>query len=218
MASKNPISTKKKIKNEKSSGEKVPKPDSAWFNGRMHDLGLNRKALADVFGTDEYMISRMISGRRPVRIPEALTWARTLRVPVTVILKRLGYDAPEATVALVGIMRANGRVSYLPPGQQSTAPAPAENDDRMVAIQVESDQTALAIYHGEILYYCPAEKVDPTAYGRLGVITADGLTSPVVGVLDRGTVHTSRIVLFGGAETLQVSGVLTAAPILWRRA
>lgn len=204
----------KAIPNEKSK----PRVDADWFRNRMADLDITPQRAADHFSTYPAMVWRMTSGHRKLTPHEICEWARLLKVSVAVILRRLGEDPPAVTVPVIGIVREHGRVSILPPAAQRRADAPGNSMQPLVALDVDTAQTALALYDGSALYYEPASVVRADAFGRLAIIELGDHAAPIVGVLDRGSVGRGRIVVFGGTETLESSQIISATPVRWIRA
>ena len=206
--------TKKTAKRPKLTN----KPDERWFVKRMDEIGVGKQDAARHFGTYTNMVWRMITGHRPVRVAEAIEWAKFLKVPVSVALVRFGYDVPRVTVPVVGVMRKSGRVSTLPPNQQTRVDAPDDLSAAMVAIRVEGTHSALAIFDGNYLFYEPSQVVRADSYGRLSVVEFGDYPAPMVGIVDRAGVGKGRVTLFGGDDTVESDMMISATPILWMRA
>ena len=148
-----------------------------------------------------------------------MTELETFRREAWIALRRLGVDIPPATVPVIGVLRGNARVSILPPDKVANVESPRLPPGPLVALQIETSQTALAIYHGGLLYYEPSEVVLPGAFGRLSVVELGDVPAPVVGVIDRGrSIKGGRVTVFGGLETIESDQLQSAAPILWQRA
>jgi hypothetical protein len=209
-----PKAAKKAAKKTKTTN----KPDERWFVKRMDELGLGKQDAARHFGTYTNMLWRVMSGARPVRVGEVIEWAKFLKVPVSVVLVRFGFDVPRVTVPVVGVMRKTGRVSVLPPNQQTRVDAPDDLSAAMVAIRVEGAHSALAIFEGSYLFYEPSNIVRADSYGRLSVVEFGDYPAPLVGVVDRADVGRGRVTLFGGLDTIESEMMISATPVLWTRA
>jgi len=197
--------------------EKDKSPDQEWFKRRMDEIGLSVTAAAEAFETYPNMIWRMTSGARTVRPDEICTWARLLNVGVATILQRLGESPPVLTVPLIGRVRANGRITQYPPGHVRRVDAPADAALETVAVDVDAPNSTLQIYDGSTLYYEPADVIVAEAFGRLSVIGTGDNPAQIVGVLDRASRGKSRILIFGGSETVESSHVISATPVRWTR-
>jgi hypothetical protein len=203
---------------KKSAAKKTNKPDEAWFAKRMDELGIGRQDAAKHFKTYPNMLWRVMTGHRPVRVQEVIDWAIYLKVPVSVALVRFGFQVPRATVPVVGLMRKTGRVTVLPPNQQTKIDAPDDLSAAMVAIRVEGAHSSLAIFDGSYLFYEPSDIVRVDAFGRLSVVEFGDYPAPLVGVVDRAAVGKGRVTLFGGEDVVESDMMISATPIRWQRA
>lgn len=210
----------KATKSAKTKGRKLAqrKPDEEWFNVRMDELGLTRAQAAKHFGTYPNMLWRVMSGMRPVRVQEVIDWAVFLKVPVSVVLTRFGFHVPRAQVPVIGVMRKSGRVTVLPPNQQTKVDAPDDLSANLVAIRVEGAHSALAIFDGSYLFYEPSKIVRTDAIGRLSVVEFGDYPAPLVGVVDRATIGKGRVTLFGGEDIVESEMMISATPVRWQRA
>lgn len=202
----------------KTVTKKAAKPDSAWFEKRMDELGISRQRAAKHFGTYPNMLWRVMTGARPVRVQEVIDWAVYLQVPVSVALVRFGFHVPRATVPVVGVVRKSGRVSPLPTQQQSKVDAPDDLSAAMVALRVEGAHSPLAIFDGAYLFYEPSQIVRTDSFGRLSVVEFGDYPAPMIGVVDRAAVGKGRVTLFGGSDTVESEMMISATPIRWQRA
>lgn len=193
-------------------------PDSAWFDARFRELGLLKSEGARALGMDGNVFGRCLSGRRKVQIGEAIALARLLRVPFSEMVRRLGHVLPRDTVPVVGYVNDRARISQPEPGMDLRVEAPTDSDAATVAVIVRAPNSRLAIHDGMILYYEPAEVVRPDAFGRLSIIETSQPGAPLVGILDRGSIGRARVLVYGGIETLEPEGLISATPVRWQRA
>ncbi|MGQ0673526.1 MAG: hypothetical protein ACT4N2_11725 [Hyphomicrobium sp.] len=159
---------------------------------------------------------RIFRGSRQPSISDAILLAKNLQVPLSLILRKLGYDLADSTLKAIGRVNEFGRVSFLPPNLQSQVPAPGATEPGTVALIVEASNTPLAMYDGEVFYYAPSTVIRPDAIGRLSVIEMDDMSAPVIGVLDRARVGRGRVVVFGINEVVESERLISATPIRWR--
>ena len=194
----------------------APPADVVWFEERFEALGLTRAVLDRELGYYENYIGRIFSGQRKASIADAVFLAKRLKVPVQTIVRRLGYALADATVPVIGRVNEHGRIVSILPAHQAQVPFPPGMETETVAVVVETAQTALAVYDGQILYYTPSKIVRPDAFGRLSVIECADHSAPIVGILDRARVGRGRVVILGGTETLESEQIVSATPIRWK--
>lgn len=199
-------------------GKWKPDPDERWIKTRMHELGKSVEEAAKFFDTYTNMVWRMTSGSRPVRPDELARWATFLEVPFPEAARRFGIDVPPSTVSLIGVLRANGRVTLYPPNQQKRVEAPTDGGPELVCVVVESPQSALAVWDGTFLYYEPTKVFRADAFGRLSVVEFGDVGAPIVGFLDRASVGRARVTVFGSSEVIESAQPISATPVKWTRA
>lgn len=195
-----------------------PSANVPWFSERAKEIGLSfAKISLDVMGHKD-LLGRTLKGDRGFKPAELVALSKLLKVPLVALYRQLGYDVEGATCTIIGTINAQSRVSPLPPNQQLTIACPTELESKLVALRVDAPHSVLAIYHGTIFFYSPADKVRPDAFGRLSVVELGDHTSAIVGVLDRASVGRGRVVLFGTQESIESDEIISAAPIRWQRA
>ncbi len=191
-----------------------------WVEDRQRTLGLSVAALAEALGTYPNMVWRIMSGARRVTPQEICTLAGVLRVPVTVLMRRWGFDVPSVSVPVIGEVNAAGRVSTFPAGQGGEVPSPDDSRNELVALRVRSAESAYPLFDGYHFFYEPGQRVEPGAFGRLSVLELGTHTAPIVGVLDKTSVTRVSVAVWGlkGAERVEDYTLVSAKPVLWMRA
>lgn len=169
------------------------------------------------FGTYKNMLWRIFTGHRPVRVSEVIEWAIFLQIPVSVALVRFGFSVPRAQIPVIGVMRKSGRISVLPPNQQTRVDAPDDLSAAMVALRVEGAHSALAIFDGSYLFYEPSPIVRTDSFGRLSVVEFGDYPAPLVGVVDRAAMGKGKVTLFGGDDVIESEMMISATPVRWIR-
>lgn len=192
--------------------------DTAWFDSRFRSLGILKREGAAALGMDDNVLGRCLSGRRKVQIGEAIALAELLRVPFSEIVRRLGHKLPAATVPVVGYVNERARIGPVGSEHELRVEAPTDSDAATVAVIVRASHTRMAVHDGTILYYEPASLVRPDAFGRLSIIETSQSGPAVVGILDRGSIGRVRILVYGGSDTLEPEGLISATPVRWQRA
>lgn len=206
----------KRLKNDSDTNIGIPKPDQEWFRRRIKSRGLLNKDVAEAFGVHPNKVWMMIAGEKGIKPVEMLTWARILGVPVPVVWRAFGLPWPDITVPVAGLIRADGRVT--PEAGERSAPAPVDDPAGLAALAVGHDVPALGLRRGAFLYYRPVDRMDVSAVGRLAVVGLGDQPAPVVGVLDATALGRVRVVVLGGAEVVESTEPISAAPVEWVRA
>lgn len=194
------------------------RPDIEWFDAQLDRRGLNRTGLSVQFdpGAKNWLNKILMSERR-MQLSEVAWVAKRLGVPGAEIIRRLGYDLPGAEVPVIGTVTAHSRISIVPPLEQDKVPAPPGASERMVALRVEADQSALSLYSGVLMYYVPCEKVRPDSFGRICVCELGDSAAPIVGCIDRASLGRSKIILLDGKSVIETAELEAAAPIEWTK-
>lgn len=194
------------------------KVDRKWFEARIGQAGLSMARLSKQIMGHDGLLRRTFAGERRAQVEEMLALADALSVPFATIVRRYGYDVPATRCSLIGSVNSAGRVNFYAPDRQAVVEAPLDESPGLVAIVVEASHSALAIFDGSTLFYEPATDVRPDAFGRLSVVSLGEQPAPVVGVIERGGIGRTRVVVYGGIETLESRELKSATPIRWQRA
>ena len=164
-------------------------PDLEWFRGRFKALQLTQKSASSLVEMHASAFSRALTGSAAFSIGDALALSRALRVPVTEIIKRLGYDVASAGggVALRGRVLETGHVS--PVSEHAGEQVPAlgfggEHD----AYRIEAPNGPLAIYNGMTLIADAAggRGIEPPHIGRLCIVDDARQHMPLLGTVGQG--------------------------------
>lgn len=164
------------------------------------------------------LLRRTFAGERRAQVEEMIALAAALSVPFVTVVRRYGYEIPAVRCPLIGSVNSAGRLNFYTPDRQAVVEAPLDEVPGMVAVVVEAAHSALAIFDGSTLFYEPADDVRPDSFGRLSVVTVGEQPAPVLGVIERGGIGRTRIVVYGGIETLESRELKSATPIRWQRA
>lgn len=207
----------KPVKVQRDDTERPPKPDRKWIVGRLDGVGLSTTKAAERLDKAQNVFLRMLNGTRPIRVGEAVAMARLLRTPLDELVRHLGYDVPPSSVPIIGIVTGDGRVSLLPPAQQTRIEGPTGISSNFVALEARTAHTPLALYHGTVLYYVPSEGLRPDAFGRLSVIEVADETAAIVGILDKAGFGRAAVTVYGGIARLETASIISASPVRWTR-
>lgn len=193
-------------------------PDADWFRDRMRDYGIDRTAAATALGGGGNAVWKSLIGQRGVPLDEVAIWARILDAPYLEIVRRLGFDVADHTVPVTGTLQANGRITLRHPADVYRIPSPPDLASNAVACLVESAHAALFMFQDSHFFYEPSPQVAIDAAGRLSVVElADHGSTPVVGLLTRGTQRHVRIAVVGGQEVIESQQLVAAWPIRWQK-
>jgi transcriptional regulator with XRE-family HTH domain len=157
--------------------------DTAALQGRIRDLKLTQRALADHLGADAATVSMLLRGKRRITPAEAKQIAGFLKLPIGEVLRLFGVDVSEdPKVPIIGHCTTEGLVTLLAPGAQDRAAGPADLPRDARAIQVRAP---FAPGDGWILF-CEGTQSDPSEnLGRL-CLAATATGELTIGVIARG--------------------------------
>jgi hypothetical protein len=215
---------KRSDKTERKVRLQNPNPVAEWFDAQLDAIGKNRVGLSTEYDpSNKNWLQKILAGERRLQIAEAVWLAERFKVPLLTVLEAgLGFKVPKPpapSVPVIGAVTANSRISiYAPPAVDVVQAPPGASAD-MVAIRLETHQTALALYAGVLLFYTPKPelRVRADAFGRLSVVLLGDELAPIVGVLDRASMGRGRVVLLDGRTVRESEQVAAAYPVEWTR-
>lgn len=158
----------------------MTKIDRDWFIDTLADQGKSVRGLARHMGVDASAASRMLSGKRKMRMDEAGIIARFLGASVTEVLAHAGVaidlDGQPTRVVLAAIINGDGVLERLPEAR----PLPQSVIDRaqaalggrnssVVAAQVRAPTGPLSILDDAVILFSPSENVSHDAIGSLSI-------------------------------------------------
>lgn len=200
-----------------SEGYKDTPPQRDWLDAKLEEAGIRKTELAVTLQMHPNMVHKLFNGERRPQLYELRVLAKALRLPMAEIIERFGVEVPGRRASCIGAINGDGRVSLYPPHKVRLVHAPEDGTLGLVALVVDAANTALGTYHGNTLFYEPANNVRVDAFGRLAVLELSDEPAPVVGVLDRATLGRGIVRVFGGLETLNANTIVSAAPVHWQR-
>lgn len=107
-------------KTKKAAGHPVRTDiNSEWFRSEMEICGVSQRALADRFDVDPSSVSLMLTGKRAMKVSEAVVFSRLFSQPLEIVLLNAGLGITEE---LLGPRGASSRI-------YSGAPSGAGSDE-----------------------------------------------------------------------------------------
>lgn len=188
--------------------------DVRWFDDQLEQAGLTRTTLAARWGGHANLVGRLLRGDKQLDATEALAVAAALNVPVTEIIRRMGYECPRPVAPVVGELRPDGQV-LLRAGARETVLAPEDAGAGLVAVDVAVTIESLSLYPRSFLFYRPSDRIEPSAIGRVCIIEANDCPLPLVGKLDPALAGESVVRIFGGPQVVRTRELTSATPLLW---
>jgi hypothetical protein len=194
-------------------------PNDALFQQWLDQAGLSRAALSRALNDkNQNLLTKILNGDRQCTIGEAAFLSARLKVPFANVVQALGYDVPSDQVDIVGTVTGTGRVSDYPPNEHRVAAAPPDAPPGMVALDMQTSDSRLALYNGTLLYYVPAPGVLPGAIGHASVIRIGEEPAAMVGLIDKAsTISRAAIRGLDGKTIRETSQLVSASPIEWMR-
>jgi hypothetical protein len=202
-----------------------PAPSLAWFDRQLDKIGKNRVGLsAEYDPSNKNWLQKILSGERRLQVAEAIWLAERFKLQLhDVLADGLGFKIPappKRVVSIIGSVTADSRVHrYAPPAIEDVE-APAGARDEMVALRLETQHTALAIYAGCLLFYTPspAMRVLPGSYERLSVIALGDMDALLVGIPSRSSkLIAGRVTLLDGRTVMESEQSISAYPVEWTK-
>lgn len=196
--------------------------DKVWFQEQLHLRGKSLRGLAKHLEIDPSAASRMLSGARKMKMPEAEKIARFLSVPVDEILRRAGIDLEAAatkSLMLEATISDQGRLVEIEPRAlpspllvRAQASLGLEQRGKVVAAQVRAMKGPLALWDDAVVLYAETSTIEPAAVGVLSIAKLrDGVT--LIGHLDKARKTGEATVRMADGELREVV-LATAAPVL----
>ncbi|NJL06840.1 MAG: helix-turn-helix transcriptional regulator [Methylacidiphilales bacterium] len=154
--------------------------DKKWFLGQLKDKGKSVRGLARHMDIDASAASRMLSGKRKMKMDEVSKIAIFLGVQVSEVLKHAGVavdiDGNPTGILLAAIIDESGRVTKMP----DPKPLPQNLIDRakdatrgieaeIIAAQVMATAGPLAVWDDAVVLFEVSDIVEPSAIGALSI-------------------------------------------------
>lgn len=188
-----------------------------WFKGKLSDLKLSQRELADKLSIDPAGVSLMLRGRRKIRIEEAGVIAKILSVPVEDVLRHAGVETEvihDHMTPVVGWIDIDGKIHAEGVEGAKHVARPAELDFTGQALRYQCDGSM----DGALVYFHPGEGIEPSSIGRMAVVeTKDGqrLLRTIKRGYDRGMF--SATTLGGNSKMPDQLALVSAYPVQWLR-
>lgn len=189
----------------------------SWFKGKLADLNLSQRELADKLSIDPAGVSLMLRGRRKIRIEEAGVIAKILSVPVEDVLRHAGVDTEviqDHMTPVVGWIDIDGKIHREGIEGAKHVVRPAELDFTGQALRFQCD----GALDGALVYFHPGEGIEPTSIGRMAVVkTKDGheLLRTIKRGYDRGMFSATPI--GSNSKTPDQLALVSSYPVEWMR-
>lgn len=193
--------------------------DRAWFVDQLRRRKLSQGELARMLHKDASTITHVLSGAHRVKLDDAVAIATLLKVDISTVLRKLGYDVEGRSFTIRGAVRESGQITSISARSGSTTRIdipPAATS----ALICEARSGALAAYDGAMFLYAeadgPGSHFPPDSLGRLCIVEAAEQVVPLLGVLTKGPSRGATYTLhpFGGGESMQLREVFRAMPVL----
>ena len=156
--------------------------DRQWFLNRLQSKQRSARGLARHLEVDASAVSRMLSGKRKMKMNEANAIADFLSAPVEEVLKHAGVALDEVgrptRIILAATINEDGEVERLrepkvmPQGvieRARSAVLRLGEEDQIVAAQIRAARGALAIWDDAVLLFKVSTAMDPAAVGSLSI-------------------------------------------------
>ena len=156
--------------------------DRQWFVNRLEGRQKSVRGLARHLAVDASAVSRMLSGKRKMKMNEANAIADFLSAPVEEVLKHAGVALDEGgrptKIILAATINEDGEIERLreprpmPPlviERARSAVLRLGEDDQIIAAQIRASKGALAIWDDAVLLFKGSTDMDPSAVGRLSI-------------------------------------------------
>lgn len=198
--------------------------DREWFLDTLAKQNKSVRGLARHMEIDASAVSRMLSGKRKMRMDEAGEIARFLGVTVSDVLSHAGVaidlDGQPTRVLLAAIINANGvveRLSEPKPLPQSVidkaqAAIGIGRNHTVVAAQVRASSGPLLVWDDAVLLFTPTDSVSHDAIGTLSICRLrDG--QQMLAKIDRAR-KTGEAIITGIDAVSREAVLLTATPVI----
>lgn len=193
--------------------------DKAWFVDRLARNGKSLRALARHLGVDASSMSRMLAGKRAMKMSEASDIAAFISSSVEEVLSHAGVSMSqisEQSVKIVATIDENGTLSKL--RQQSLLPpnlaknvAGLGGGREFVAATVRASKGVMSLWDDTVILYSPDSPTQDAA-GSLCVVTTDAGKTILAHVLQvRKTLEATLRIANG--DTIETT-IKSASPVL----
>ena len=157
--------------------------DRDWFFQKLEENRKSVRGLARHLEVDASAVSRMLSGKRKMKMEEANQIALFLGAPVSEVLKHAGVavdlDGQPTRILLAATIDEKGYIHRLtepkplPQGVIDRAQAAIGSRNRkVIAAQIRAPSGPLAVMDDAVVLFAPSEGVDPAAIGVLAICRA----------------------------------------------
>lgn len=197
--------------------------DKEWFVRKLEENNKTLRGLARHMELDPSAVSRMLDGKRRMKMDEANSVASFLSVTVDEVLSHagvnLGSKPHPVRIMIVATIDQRGNVttianpSPLPQAVLDKAGiALSVVDGPLVAAQVRAASGPLAVIDDAVMLYRRGDGVDPAAIGTLA-ICRNGNNGQIVGRLERArkTGEAQIMTIDGKSQSFDLQ---SAAPIV----
>ena len=187
--------------------------DTAWFKGRMIDIGISQRQLARAIGIDPSGVSLMLRGKRGMDVSEAGVVAKALGVPVEEVLRHAGVRGASVglgAVPIIGWVNDQWDVIDEPGGVVEGCAGMGEG---CVALRVQTRE----MFDGWTIGFKECAGVSLECVGRLCIVEVEDRPGRMLRAVRRGF-SAGEYVL--GGWWLERSGsvrLVRAAPVIWMR-
>lgn len=155
--------------------------DGDWFKDKLAEKGTSLSSLARHIGVDKSAVSRMLAGKRKMRMDEANAIANFIAAPVSLVLKHAGVamdiDGQPTRILLAATINEKGQVEKLSdprPLPQSVidraqAAIAKHGNGKIIAAQVRAMTGPLAVMDDAVVLFKYTDTVDHGAIGTLSI-------------------------------------------------
>lgn len=197
--------------------------DKDWFLDRLADKRESLRGMARHMGLDASAVSRMLSGKRRMRMDEANQIALFLGQPVSEVLKHAGVaidlDGQPTRILLAATIDERGYLQRLSEPRplpmsviEKAQAAIRQTNGQAIAAQIRATTGPLAVFDDAVVLFEATEIVEPSAIGGLAVCR-DREGNQVMCRLERCRKTGEALVNCAMGESREVV-LVTATPVL----
>ncbi|MBA8904892.1 helix-turn-helix domain-containing protein [Aminobacter ciceronei] len=198
--------------------------DKDWFFQQLEKNNRSVRGLARHLEIDPSAVSRMLAGKRRMKMEEATLIARFLGAPVSEVLSHAGVALDTegiptrillaATIGEDGVIERLMQPKPLPQGVIDRAKAAIHvgGNSSVIAAQVRASSGPLAPWDDAVVLFGYTESVEPAAIGALSVCRLHEGTQMIAKIERARKTGEARVVTFTN-ETREVV-LQTATPVL----
>lgn len=140
--------------------------DKEYFQNRIRELGLTQRAVADKLGVDPATLANMLKAQREWHLGRITAIATILNLDFLDVVEHLGFDVPAPTIAVTGVVGAQGEIAPTS-GRNVARPLAAANATRAIRVQREGP------FNGAVMFVdAPAPAI--TCLGLICVVSING--------------------------------------------